>query len=462
MPPAGLPPPAMGSAERMTIGEFGRALRAGEVSAESVTQHCLDRIAGRDGSLNACITVLADAALAQARQLDRELAAGADRGPLHGVPLSLKDLIDLEGSPTTAASRVRRGHIAAADAAVAARLRAAGAVFVCKTNLHEFAFGTTCEDSAFGLVRHPVNPDHSPGGSSGGSAVSVVAGMALASIGTDTGGSIRIPSAACGIVGLKPSFGEIPTDGVVPLSTTLDHVGPMTQSVADARVLYAALRGAGTVPASPSGAGSLRLGIPRGYFFDLLDDEVRSGFEQACERLRSGGAVLADVRITHAEDIAPVYLHIVLADAAAYHAATLDRQPDDYTANVRIRLEMGRYVLAEDFARAMRGREQLRRDVDLALAGVDALLLPSLPIPAPRLGAATVRIGAVEEPVRNLMLRLTQAFNVTGHPAISLPCGVTHDGLPIGAQLVGHAGATTQLLDVAEAVERYLGPGRSR
>lgn len=459
---ASRPPPAMASADRMTIGEFGRALRAGALSAESATQQCLDRIAGRDGSLNACIAVFADAAVAQARQLDRELASGIDRGPLHGVPLSLKDLIDLEGSPTTAASRVRRGHIATADAVVTARLRAAGAVFVCKTNLHEFALGTTSEDSAFGPVRHPLNPDHSPGGSSGGSAVSVVEGMALASIGTDTGGSIRIPAAACGIVGLKPSLGEIPTDGVVPLSTTLDHVGPMTQSVADARLLYAALRGAPTVAASASAAAPFRIGIPREYFFDLLDDEVRASFEQACERLRSGGTVLTDVRIAHAGDIAPVYLHIVLAEAAAYHAATLDRQPDDYTANVRTRLELGRYVLAEDLARAMRGREQLRRSVDSALAGVDALLLPSLPIPAPRLGEATMKIGTLEEPVRNLMLRLTQAFNVTGHPAISLPCGVTSSGLPIGAQLVGHAAATTRLLDIAEAVERHLGPGRSR
>ena len=460
-------------AEFPSIAALATALRARAITSAAITDRCLAAIAERDASLNAFIAVLGDAARAQARQADTELAQGRDRGPLHGVPLSLKDLVDVDGVPTTAASRVRRDHVAGADALVTSRLREAGAVFIGKTNLHEFAFGTTNEDSAYGPARHPVDPTRSPGGSSGGSAVSIATSMAFGSIGTDTGGSIRIPSAACGLVGLKPSLGEIPTDGVVPLSTTLDHVGPMARTVADAGLLFDVLRGAPITRVAGVDIRGKRLAVPREYFLSLLDAEVSSAFDAACGRLRDAGAILEDVAIPHAADIAPVYLHIVLAEAAAYHARTLETRPGDYTPNVRIRLEMGRYVLAEDYARALRGRDRLRREVDDALQRRDALLLPSLAVPAPKIGASTMRVGGVDEPVRNLMLRLTQLFNVTGHPALTLPCGVTREQLPIGAQLVGAAGQTRALLDVAAAAEpviggsasrnpAYLGPGRSR
>src|SRR5581483_10963693 len=228
---------------RLTIEEFGRRLRAGETTSAQTTEECLQRIEADNGRLNAFIQVLGEQARQQARDADRELAAGHDRGPLHGVPISIKDLIDMRGVPTTAASRVREGHVADRDAPAIAHLRQAGAVIVGKTNLHEFAFGTTNEDSAFGPARNPHDTTRSPGGSSGGSAASVVAGMALATVGTDTGGSIRIPAAACGIVGLKPSFGEVSTDGVVPLSRTFDHVGPLARTVADASLMYHALLG---------------------------------------------------------------------------------------------------------------------------------------------------------------------------------------------------------------------------
>ena len=298
--------------------------------------------------------------------------------------------------------------------------------------------------------------------------------MCFASMGTDTGGSIRIPSAVCGLVGLKPAFGELSTEGVVPLSGTLDHIGPICRSVEDAAILYDVLRGGGVRPTGkPIDLRALRLGVARGYFMALLDPQVAAAFEAACERLREAGARLEEVSIPHVGDVAAIYLHIVLTEAAAYHAKTLERRPEDYTPNVRIRLEMGRYVLGEDYARAMRGRELIRREVDAALEDQDALLLPTLPIPAPKIGAATVRIGAVEEPVRNVMLRCTQAFNLSGHPALSLPCGSTTDGLPVGAQIVGAAGDTPGLLRVAGAVESivaaraaahagYLGPGGSR
>jgi aspartyl-tRNA(Asn)/glutamyl-tRNA(Gln) amidotransferase subunit A len=452
--------------EPRTIAAAARAIRAGEATATSITETCLQRIAERNPSLNAFIRVLADEALADARDADRERAAGRDRGPLHGIPVSLKDIIDQRGVPTTAASRVRADHVAAGDAEVVRHLRRAGAVLIGKTNLHEFALGTTNEDSAYGPVRHPLDPARSPGGSSGGSAASVADGMAFASIGTDTGGSIRIPSAACGLVGLKPALGEISTHGVVPLSGTLDHVGPLTRSVEDAAILYDALRGGSGGPQGPplhvaarTTARGIRLGVLRGYFTALLDTQVASTFEHACARLRDAGVVLEERTIPHANDIAPIYVHIVLSEAAAYHARTLESRPDDYTTNVRLRLEMGRYILAEDYVRALTGRALLRREVDAALESNDALLLPALPVPATRLGVETVRVGGSEESVRNITLRQTQLFNVTGHPAIALPCGKTIDGLPVGAQLVG--ARTADLLRTAAALEPYLGPGIS-
>ena len=450
-------------AEPRTIADVARALRARDTTAEAITERCLDAITEQNPALNAFITVLASSAREQARRADVEIDAGRYRGPLHGVPISLKDLIDLSGQATSAASRVRDGHVATTDATVVTRLREAGAVLIGKTNLHEFALGTTNEDSAFGPARHPLDPRRSPGGSSGGSAVSVLAGMAYASIGTDTGGSVRIPSAACGLVGLKPTIGEIPTDGVVPLSATLDHVGSISRSVEDAEMLYDVLRGVPPVARKPvRETRGLRLGVPGGYFMALLDPDVAASFEAACARLREAGAELQDAHVPHASDAAHIYPHVALSEAAAYHARTLDTRPGDYTTNVRLRLEMGRYILAEDYVRALRGCAVLTHEVDDALEGRDGLLLPALPIPAPTIGVSTVRVGASDEPVRNVMLRLTQLFNLTGHPAISIPCGTTPEGWPVGAQLVGHRGRTPALLDAARAAERSWARGTSR
>jgi hypothetical protein len=254
-------------------------------------------------------------------------------------------------------------------------------------------------------------------------------------------------------VGLKPVFRDVPTQGVVPLSTSLDHVGPLCATVADAAAIFRVIADApgfdaAAPPAVPSG---LRLGVPRRYFFDLLDDEVARAFDDTCVRLAAAGVVLDEVVIPHARDIAAVYLHVALTEAAAFHSRTLESQPDDYTPTVRMRLEAGRYVLAEDYIRALRGREVLRREVTAALEGHDALLLPSLAVPATPLGAATVRVSGVDEPVRNVTLRLTQLFNITGHAAITVPCGTTGAGLPIGAQLAGRS--TPGLLAVAGTLE---------
>jgi len=445
-------------AESRTLADLGRQIKSGSITVQAATEGCLARIAERNRSLNAFITVLAEEALSQAKELDQEIAAGRYRGPLHGVPISLKDIIDLRDTPTTAASRVRDGHVARSDATVVGRLRDAGAVFIGKTNLHEFALGTTNEDSAYGPVLHPFDDTRSPGGSSGGSAASVLAGMAYASIGTDTGGSVRIPSAACGLVGLKPALGEIPAEGVVPLSETMDHVGPLGLCVEDTALLYDVLRGVANPAApAPRDARGLRFGIPRPYFFDLIDPQVAARFDGLCRRLQDAGATLEDIAITHTKEISAIYVHIALPEAAAYHAPTLESRPHDYTENVRLRLEMGRYILAEDYVRAQRGRQVLIREVNDALNGRDALLLPSLPVPATKLGQPTVPVCGVEEPVRNITLRLTQLFNITGHPAISLPCGTTDERLPVGAQLVGARGRTPELLRVASAVEAIVG-----
>ncbi len=447
--------------QRTTITDLAPRIARREVSSRELTEACLAAIEERNDELRAFITVLADEARAQADAADAEVAAGRWRGPLHGMPISLKDLLDLRGVATTAASRVRAGHRATGDALAVSRLREAGAVFVGKCNLHEFAFGTTSEDSAYGAVRHPVDPSRSPGGSSGGSAVSIVTGMSLASVGTDTGGSIRIPSAACGTVGLKPAFGEIPCDGVVPLTRSLDHVGPLARSVSDAWLLYVVMRGDPAAARWPlptrDSVRALTIGVPRRYFFEVLESDVRARIDEALAGFAANGATLVDVEIPHAEEIATIYLHAQLPEAAAYHATTVAERPDDYTPAVRLRIEMARYVLAEDYIRAQMGRDVLRQEVDRALARCDVLALPTLPIPAPPIGANTVPVSDGEQPVRNLMLRLTQLFNLTGHPALSLPCGSTRAGLPCGLQLVGKRDETEALLGAASACEKALG-----
>jgi aspartyl-tRNA(Asn)/glutamyl-tRNA(Gln) amidotransferase subunit A len=445
----------------MNIADAAPRVARGELRSERLTEECLDRIRDLNPTLNAFITITADEALAQARAADKAIAGGRYLGPLHGIPMSLKDLVDLAGTPTTAASRVRRHHMATTDAVVTTHLKDAGAVFVGKTNLHEFAFGTTSEDSGFGPARNPVDPSRSPGGSSGGSAIAVATGMSLGAVGTDTGGSIRIPAAACGLVGLKPGWGEISAEGVFPLSRQLDHVGPLARSVTDAWLQYNALlpadrRDTAALEARP--LGQLRLGMPSGYLFDRLDADVESRVQQAIETLRRLGARITDVSIPHAADIPPIYLHLVFGDAAEIHQHTLESQPDDYTPNVRLRLQMAGYVMAEDYVRALRGKAVIAAEVDQSLTGVDALVCPALSIPAPPIGATTMPVRGGVETVRTLMLRCTQPFNVSGHPAIALPCGATPEGLPTSLQLVGHRSDTPALLQTALAVERALAP----
>ena len=320
-----------------------------EISPVELTRACLNRIAADNGELRAFITVMEERALAVAARAERSIAAGKYRGPLHGIPVSVKDLVDVAGTPTTSASQVPP-RLPVHDAPVVTNLLRAGAVIVGKTNLHEFAFGTTSDETAFGAVRNPHDRTRSAGGSSAGAAVALLEGMCYGSVGTDTGGSIRIPAAACGITGLKPTLGEISSDGVVPLSTTLDHIGPMARTVGDTALMFHAMLDGeprlDRVP--PVAVGSLWLGIPIPYFFDKLDDEVGRLFGEVRAALEAGGHTVGEVSITHAERTADVYLHIVLPEAAWYHGPLLEKYADKYSPGVRLRLEMGRYILAED------------------------------------------------------------------------------------------------------------------
>ena len=415
----------------------------------------LAAITEHQGRTNAFILVDESGARAAARALDEERRRGVDRGPLHGMPISIKDLVDIAGQPTTAASRVRSGHIAAVDAPVVQRLREAGAVIIGKTNMHEFALGTTSDESAFGAVHNPHDVSRSAGGSSGGSAAAVACGMGEASIGSDTGGSIRIPAAACGVVGLKPSLGEVPTDGTVPLSSTFDHVGPITRSVQDAANFWAVLTNRRPEEIETRAPGSIKLGLLGGYFDELLDSDVRSVFRDAMERLARCGLGVAERSVSGTELITPTYVDISLAEAAHWHAPLLRTRAAEYQPGVRARLAIGEKVLAVDYIEAFAARERLRHSVDAALEQCDALVLPALAIVAPKLGAENVLMSGGEVlPVRSAMLRLTQLFNVTGHPAISLR--VPRDGLPVGLQLVGRRDQTAGLLTTARACERAL------
>jgi aspartyl-tRNA(Asn)/glutamyl-tRNA(Gln) amidotransferase subunit A len=440
-----------------SLREAASLLEQKLISPVELTRACLDRIASENESLRAFITVMADEALADAARAEKDIVKNRYRGPLHGIPVSIKDLVDIAGTPTTSGSAVpprRPRH----DAPVVSRLRAAGAVIVGKTNLHEFAYGTTSDETAFGAVRNPHDRSRSAGGSSAGAAVAIVEGMCYGSVGTDTGGSIRIPAAACGITGLKPTHGEIPVDGVVPLSTTFDHVGPMARTVTDTALLFQGMLEAeaswSRVP--PPAEGPLWLGVPGPYFFDTLDGEVARLFSTARAQLEAGGHSVSDVAIAHVERTPDVYLAVMLPEASWYHAPLLRDHADLYSPGVRLRLEMGRRVLAEDYLRGMHARTVLIRAVDRALEGLDALLLPALPMAVPPLGASTVEVNGRVEPVRAMMLRLTQLFNVTGHPAIAIPCGKGTDGLPRAIQLVGHRGGTERLLEVALTVERQI------
>jgi len=446
-----------------TIEEAGRLLRGRDTSSVELTTACLDRIAARDGALGAFITVTADLARQAAATADRELGSGHDRGPLQGIPVALKDLFDRAGVVTTAGSRLLR-NAAATDAAVTARLRAVGAVFVGKTNLHEWAFGVTTDNPHFGPARNPFAPERIPGGSSGGNAVALATGMCFSSIGSDTGGSIRIPASLCGIVGLKPTSGRVSLRGAVPLSWTLDHAGPMARTVRDVAITLAAI--AGHDPADPGsvdhpvedylgglegGARGIRIGLAVPYFFEQADPEVTRAVRAAARVLEMAGASVTEIALPRTGELRETQRTILGADAAAFHRERIAAHRDGYGRDVAARIDAGLAVTGAEYAAARRTRDELIRAFDDVFDTLDLLVLPTTPTVAPlREGADAVAAAA-------RLTGLTSPFNLTGLPAISIPCGRDGAGLPIGLQLVSRRWGEALLLRVARAYERETG-----
>jgi aspartyl-tRNA(Asn)/glutamyl-tRNA(Gln) amidotransferase subunit A len=436
------------------------ALRRREVSAVELTEAALARIAERNPLINAYITVTAEAARAAAQRADEELRAGTDRGPLHGIPVGVKDLFDVAGVPTTAGSPLFQGRVPSADATAVARLRAAGAVLTGKHNTHELAYGTTTINPHFGAARNPRNPARITGGSSGGSAAAVADGMCFGALGTDSGGSIRGPAALCGVVGLKPTYGRVPLTGVVPLSWSVDHAGPLARTVEDVALLLIAI--AGHDPRDPAsavvpvpdfcadlerGVQGLRLGLLRAPQSERAEPEVRAAVEQAARRLADAGAEIVEVRAPLLEAADAISFTIMGAEAAAYHLARLRAQPERFGADVFERLVTGATLPAVDYIQAQRARTLLTAQVNAWFSQVDAVLLPAAERTAPEIGPDATRQMRAYPSVR-------RPFNLTGHPAVSVPGGVDAHGLPIGLQIVGRYWDEATVLRVAAAWER--------
>jgi len=451
-----------------SLTEISGRVRRREVSPVEVTDAVLARVARVDPALNAFITVTADEAVAMARAAEAEIAAGQWRGPLHGIPVSVKDLFHMAGVRTTAGSRFFATLVSRDDSAVIERLRAAGAVLVGKTNLHEFAYGTTSQTSHFGPVRNPWDSTRIPGGSSGGSAAAVAAGMGYASIGTDTGGSIRIPAACCGVVGLKPTFGRVSRHGLIPLAASLDHAGPLTRTVEDAALVLEAIAGhdprdagCADVPVErfarelERGPDGVRIGVLEAALA-AADHEVTTAVRQAVERLAAAGALVRPVALDLLVEARAAVLVILSAEASAFHQERLRDHPDWFGADVRERLARGAAVAAVDYLRALELRERFRDEVARMFDGVDVLVSPMLPVGAPPVGAATVPINDSAVEVLRATTANTREWNLIGVPALTVPCGATGAGLPIGMQIVGRAFAESTVLRVARAHERAM------
>jgi aspartyl-tRNA(Asn)/glutamyl-tRNA(Gln) amidotransferase subunit A len=444
-----------------TIVELAPRLRQKEVSPVELTSACLDRIGKLNPELNAFITVCAESALAEARSAETEILRGKWRGPLHGIPIGLKDLIDTAGTLTTAASELYQSRIPVEDAEIVRRLRRAGAVILGKNNLHEFAYGGSSLVSFYGDVHNPRNPSHIAGGSSGGSAAAVAAGLCYAAIGTDTAGSIREPAALCGCVGLKPTYGRVSARGVIPLSWSLDHVGPFTTTVADAALVLQVIAGydaldvgsvdvpvADYVSVVREGTKRLRVGILRAHFFDDLDDEVRASVEQALAVIGTLVEDVCEIRI----DL-PADRTVQLAEAFAFHAENLARMPEVYQPETLRRIRKGESISAAQYIQSRRELEMERRRARDFFAHVDLLVTPTTPAPAPGIAELKKDPEALR-PTELILLRNTRPFNVWGLPAISLPCGFTKSGLPIGLQIAGPPWREDLVLRLASAYEQ--------
>ncbi|MBI4497278.1 MAG: Asp-tRNA(Asn)/Glu-tRNA(Gln) amidotransferase subunit GatA [Chloroflexi bacterium] len=446
----------------LSIAEAAARFRNRTLSPVEVVEALLDRIDALDGRLHAYLAVMAESAMAEARQSEQELLAGQDRGPLHGIPIALKDLYATAGTLTTAGSPVLADWVPEEDATVVTLLRQAGAVNLGKLTMHEFAFGPPALDDPYPPARNPWNLDHVPGGSSSGSGAALAAGLCLGSLGSDTGGSIRGPASFCGITGLKPTYGRVSRAGVVPLAWSLDHVGPMTRSAEDCALMLQAI--AGYDPKDPAsspapvpdyratlgqGLAGVRLGVCRPYFLDheALDPDVRQGVEQAIAELRGAGASVVEVGLPHAEQARIANTVIMLAEAYAYHEQTLQTRGHLFGKRLRLRLLEGGLLRASDYLQAQRTRSLFQEELGAALRQVDVLITPTSVRPASSWAtfdpAATARDPSYTAP-----------FNLTGVPVLSVPCGFSAAGLPLGMQIVGRSLDEATVLRVGHAYQQ--------
>ncbi len=451
---------ATGDPTQLSLTELAAAYRARRLSPVEATRACLDRIARLDGELHAFLTVTGELALAQARTAEAELAAGRDRGPLHGVPIALKDLIDTAGVPTTGGSAQLVDRVPTEDAEVMRRLRDAGAVLLGKLTLHEMAYGASGVVGHAPAARNPRNPAHICGGSSSGSAAAVASGMCPAALGSDTSGSIRIPAALCGIVGFMPSYGLVSLRGVLPLSWSYDHVGPMTRTVRDAALVLAVIAGydaddltaigfppADYVAAVDAPVPAVRIGVARAHFFDDLDPDVASALDRALDVLAGLGAALRDVALAIDDDRT-----VVRAESYAYHRAWVEQSPERYQPETLRRIRTGASVTAAEYIARLHELHAMRRRAAAQFAGVDVVVTPTVAVPAPSFAELAAKPDELR--ARELIfMRTTRMFDVLGTPAISVPCGTTAAGLPIGLQIAGPPGADALVLQIAAAYE---------
>jgi len=444
-----------------SILEVSELLRKRSISPVELTNDCLARIEKLDPPLNAFITVTADAALTQARQAEKEIQQGQWRGPLHGIPLALKDIIDTTGIRTTAASALFKDRVPTDDAEVVRRLKGAGATLLGKQNLHEFAYGGSSVVSYYGAVHNAWNRAHVPGGSSGGSATAVAAGLCYGALGTDTGGSIREPAALCGVVGLKPTYGRVSIRGVIPLSRSLDHVGPLARTVSDVAVILQVIAGhdpkdtnSADVPAADYVAALhgrpelMRIGVPRKFFYEDLDQEVASAVEQALSVLKTYATSIRELELA-----VPTDRTLLAAEAYAYHAEFIARSPALYQPETLRRIRSGADISAADILERRRELQQARLEIGEVFKSVDVLVTPATAVPAPSAAELTQNPDLLR-PREILLLRNTRPVNIWGLPAISVPCGFTQAGLPIGLQIIGPHWGEAKVLRLAYAYEQ--------
>ena len=446
----------------LSLHEVAALVKQKTVSPVEITRACLARIEALNPLLNAFITVTAESALAEARQAESEVQRGDWRGPLHGIPIALKDMFDIAGVRSTGASALFKDRISREDAAVVERLRAAGAVFLGTLNMYELAFGpATRASSYFGRVKNPWAPEHISGGSSGGSAAAVAAGLCYAALGSDTGGSIRQPAAFCGIVGLKPTYGRVSTRGVIPLSWSTDHVGPMTRSVVDAAIVLRAIAGydarevtSHDTPVDDYAAATtrptsarMRIGVPRDLFYADLDPEVKEATEQALATLVTLGAESREVAIEVSRDRT-----VIQGEAYAYHSEHVAKHPELYLPETLAKIRLGAAIDLGTYANARLNLDRHRREASKSFAAVDVLVTPTTPVPAPKASDLPSTFDAI---MANdaVLWRNTRPFNLSGVPTISIPCGFTKAGLPMGLQLSGAPWQESLVLRLAHAYQ---------